>query len=348
MPIEIIRLLAFSGPNMLGPRPGVLLQARAPRDLSARLRAALKEIGQRAGVVLATLDVSAEADGPACMLRASFATPTPDLGAEVARLAVAWLDAREQRDEAWDIDGRVWALQRLRRERALPVAALQLLAEAAARDVPAFAHADGALQLGYGARGTALRVARDTAGVLAPEDVGVASAAARAGQPPVVPWERLGAVPVVAVAGGPAAAQIGAQVAAGLRARGLRVASAAGASFDQARALLADQGAEAVVLGLDPGDALRRGLAFDRCAASCLPDLPADLPAEAAGRDELARALGVAMLVTDAAGVAVLSAETPELAALAGYAPARVELVRGTAEIERAAQLIVAHVTGEK
>ena len=50
-------------------------------------------------------------------------------------------------------------------------------------------------------------------------------------------------------------------------------------------------------------------------------DLPNELPAEVSSRAELARVLGVPMLLTDPAGRVALNADVPEIAALAEYAP---------------------------
>ncbi|HWQ12251.1 MAG TPA: DUF4938 domain-containing protein, partial [Roseiflexaceae bacterium] len=156
MPLEIIRLLAFQGPNILAPQPGVLLQARADRDQSRRLRSALRDAAQGAGIVLGALDVEAQPAGAGQVLTASFTTPTPEIGAAVARYVVEGLNAQEAGDESWDAEGRLWELRRRWRAEALPAAALRLVAEAAVRGVPAFTRADGALQLGYGARSLAL------------------------------------------------------------------------------------------------------------------------------------------------------------------------------------------------
>ena len=332
MPIEIIRLLAFEGPNVRGPQPGVLLELRAGRDRSKRLRAALKDAAQSVGVVIGYLDVGGAPEGEGFVIRASFTTPTPAIGAAVAGYVVDGLNARDAGDEEWDAEGPLWDLQKRRRAEATPLVALQLAAEAAARGVPAFVRADGALQLGYGARGWALEAAAlrpGTTSILAAGDVGVGPPPlARPAEALAVPWERLGPVPIIAVAGGAGRAAAVRLVADELRARGLRVASSADAGFDATRALLADPAAESVVVGLEPGDLLRRGLAFEVCARSAVLGLPEQLPPEAAGPAELARALGIPMLVTDPGGLAVLGADTPEVAALAEYAPCRVALAR--------------------
>lgn len=334
MPIDIVRLLAFDGPNLLGPQPAVLLHARADADRTRRLRAALKDAALAVGVVVGQLEAEARAAGDGFALTVSLSTPTPALAAETVRFVVAGLNAREAGAEEGEDDEALWALQRRRRAEALPVAALQLLAEAAARGLPAFAQG-GVAQLGYGSRGVSVRLGggQDT---LTPDDIGVGRP--RAGAAPAVAWQSLGAVPVVALAGS-AAAALAERVAAGLRARGLRVAAGAELGFDAARALLADPAADAVVLGLEAGDALRRGMPFERCAASALLGLPPP-PPEAAGRDELARALGVAVLLTEPGGLALIGGDA-EVAALAEYAPCRAERI-APGDIERAAEAILA------
>ncbi|MEN9935112.1 MAG: hypothetical protein RLZZ387_1691 [Chloroflexota bacterium] len=339
MTLEIIRLLAFEGPNILGPQPSVLLQLRADRDRSARLRAALKDAAQSVGVVVGALDVAAADTAGGALITASFSTPTPVLSADVARYVVAGMRARAAGDESWDAEEELWQLQRRRRAEALPLEALRLAAEATARGVPWFVRADGALQLGYGARGWAVRLGalRGRGSAIPLDEVGVAQGGTTAPASIEVPWERIGAIPVVAVTGGAERGRVAGLVAAALRGRGVRVAWHRDAGFERARELLAEPGAEAVVAGLEPGDALRRGLPFERCTGAAVLGLPDPLPPEAADREEQARALGVALLLTDSAGTAALGADTPEVAALTAYAPCPVTMVRGDGAAEQAA-----------
>jgi hypothetical protein len=318
--LTISRLLAFEGPNLLGPHPAVLLECRAASGQARRLREALKDAALRAGVVIGALDVGGEP------LAAAFTTPTPALGAELARLVVAGLNA----GATWDADEALWELARRRRAEAPPVAALQLIAEAGARGVPAFIHA-GQLQLGYGARGRSLSLAALAGNTIRPDAIPIGPAAP-VPQPAVqVEWERLGTIPVFAISGGegrPAAARA---IAQRLRARGIAAGLLESATFDAARALLADPSVEAAVIGLEPGDLARRGLPFERCAACALLGLPPPLP-EFPDRAELARALGVPLLVTAPEGRAALAAGVPEIAALAAYAPCPVVWLTGGPE----------------
>src|SRR5262249_43785081 len=126
------------------------------------------------------------------------------IGVELARYVVAGLNAQEAGDEEWDAEGPLWELQKRRRAEALPLPALQLIAEAAARGIPSLIRGDGWVQLGYGARGWAFDRAllKRRRGAPAPDEIGI-------GPPPFArspgaieaPWERLGPIPIIALAG---------------------------------------------------------------------------------------------------------------------------------------------------
>jgi hypothetical protein len=324
MPTEIVQLLAFDGPNLYGPRPGVLLRVRSDKDRALRLKSALKDGAQSIGMVLAYLDVTSWPEAGGYLISANFTTPTPAIGVELGRYVVAGLNAKEAGDDDWDAEGPLWDLQKRRRAEALPLPALQLTAEAASRGVPALLRRDGMLQLGYGARSWAFEPSgpKTTAGTLAPDDIGLGPPPfARAAGAPDVPWERVGPIPVIAVAGG-AGRDIAAQLIAGaLAAHGQAVGLATAANFDATQALLGDTSATIAVVGLAGDDLAARGLSVERCAYSAIVGLPADLPPAVADRAELARVLGVPMLVTDPQGAVALDADVPEIAALAEYAP---------------------------
>ncbi len=331
MPITILRLLAFDGPNLHGPQPGVALLAQAELDLSARLRGALKDAALAVGVMIARLEVDARPEGGGFLLEARFVTATSALGAELARYVVDGLNAQQAGDEEWDPEEPLWQLQRRRRAASLPVEALQIVAEAGARDLPAFVRADGMLQVGYGAHGRALPVARagGSPNLLAPESVGVGAPLPTGNEAAaVLPWTQIGRIPVVALCGGPAATQAARLLAAQLP--GASLAEAAG--FDAARALLADPAARLAVLGLAASDLALRGAPFDRCTACALLDLPDPPPPGMADPEELARALGVPMLLTNPSGAAAINADEPALLALAGYAPCPVVLLSTRAD----------------
>jgi cyanophycin synthetase len=168
---------------------------------------------------------------------------------------------------------------------------------------------------------------------LKPSDSGIGPAPfARSPLAIDVPWEQVGPIPIMAVAGG-ASRDIAAQLlAATLYTQEPATTLAAPADFDATQTLLADASAAIAVVGLTPDSIAQRGLAFERCAYSAVTDLPEQLPPEVADREELARVLGVPMLVTDPTGHVALNADVPEIAALAEYAPCQVIYVSATAE----------------
>lgn len=332
--IEIVRIATFDGPNGFDPRSGVLAHLRAGRDRSAALRAVLKDAAQRIGLVIGNPRIESKRFVDTVWHEVFFVTPMPAIGAEMVRYAVALLNAQDAGDEAWDADGRLWDLQKQRRAVAPPLQALQLMAEASSRGVPTFVRHDGLLQVGYGARGHTVDLApfRERKPVLRGSDIG-------AGSPPfaqssvgsLLSWERLGAVPIVIVSGR-ASAKTTAAFVSRLRQQRSGVATVLTASFDTARDCLTDPSAEVIVLDLDPADLLWRGLPVEQCMVSALLDLPEELVAEAGSRDDLARALGVALLVTAPGGRAVLNAEDSAILALAEYAPCPLILIARSAE----------------
>ena len=329
MSINISRIATFDGPNRFDPRPGVLAHLRAGYDCSAVLRAALKDAAQRIGLVIGAPQIRIHALGDDVWHEAFFVASMPAIGAEALRYVVALLNAQHAGDETWDADGLLWDLQKKRRTEALPLQALQLMAEASARGVPAFVRRDGSIQVGYGARGNAVDPAlfHERNPALRESDSGIAAPAfARSTVSSLLPWERLSAVPVVVVSGGATSAMTAAFVSR-LRQQRNGVAAALAASFDTARDCLSDPSAEAVVLDLDPVDLLWRGLPVEQCIVSALLNLPEELTSDAGSRDDLARALGVALLVTRPEGRAVLNADDPAILALAEYAPCPLMLI---------------------
>lgn len=323
MHIDIARIATFDGPNRFDPRPGVLARLRAGRNESSALRAAVKDTAQRIGLVIGNPRVESWRVGDALWHDVFFVTPMPAIGAEMVRYVVALLNAQFADDETWDADSPLWDLQKKRRAEALPLQALQLMAEASARGLPSFVRRDGLLQIGYGARGYAIDPAlfHDRKPALREADIGIGSPPfARSTATSLVPWDRLGIVPVIAVSGEATSAATAAFVAR-LQQQSGSVATALTASFDAARSCLSDPSADIIVLDLEPVDLLWRGLPVEQCLVSALLDLPEELASEAGSRDDLARALGVALLVTASDGRAVLNADDPAILALAEYAP---------------------------
>jgi hypothetical protein len=241
------------------------------------------------------------------------------------------LNRAEAGDEEWDAEGPLWELAKRRRATSLPLPALQITAEAAARGIPWQLRADGQLQLGYGARAWAFDPAQFQNRPSAGDEIGLGPPLARTAAALDVPWERVGPIPIVAVAGGAGRDIAAGLIAATLSAQGQAVGLATAAGFDATRDLLANPSAAIAVAGLAAEGIARRGLAFERCAYSAVADLPAELPPQVSGREELARVLGVPMLVTDGEGCVALNADAPEVAALAEYAPCPVIFV-GAAE----------------
>ncbi|MEI7772106.1 MAG: DUF4938 domain-containing protein, partial [Chloroflexales bacterium] len=135
--IDIIHLHAYEGPNILGPRPGVLLRARSAADRPRRLRAAIRDGAQSVGLVIAHLESESRPLAGGFLLEARFSTSEPAIGAALCRYIVAGMRAEAEGDRAWDRDGPLDALQARRRSAALPVPALQLIAEARRRGLPA-------------------------------------------------------------------------------------------------------------------------------------------------------------------------------------------------------------------
>lgn len=335
MSIEIVRIATFDGPNRFDPRSGVLAHLRASRSCSAALRAALKDAAQRIGLVIGTPQIERRDEGGSIWHEAFFVTPMPAIGADMVRYVVALLDAQDAGDEMWDADSPLWDLQKKRRAAALPLPVLQLMAEASARGIPAFVRRDGLLQVGYGARSSVVDPAlfRERGPALNETDIGIgAPPFARSSVSSMLPWSRLGAAPVVVVSGGATAAATD-MFGSRLRQQGSRaVAMALSASFDAARECLTDPLAEVIVLDLDPVDLVWRGLPVEQCLVSALLDLPEELASQAGSRDDLARALGVALLVTAPGGRAVLNAEDSAILALAEYAPCPLILIARSGE----------------
>lgn len=278
MPIQRIRMLCFEGPNIAGPRPGVLLHAIAPREIGAALRNGLRNGVQRAGLTIAALEIASAPAPGGLATQVWFETPTPQLGAALLGYLLDGLDAHEAGDADWDDDDQMLLLQERVAALRLPIGAIQAMAEASVRGVPTFQRADGQIQFGYGARGRAVPVADLAAGA------GVAG-----------PWQGAGSVPVVATCG---AAALARGLADDLARLGWRAACATAASFDQCLALLADPDAEIAIIDLAPADMLARGLVFGSCALAALLGAPPRLDA-ALDADEPLRAAALPLLVAE-------------------------------------------------
>jgi hypothetical protein len=298
--IALSQLFAYEGPNIFGPGPGVLLRARCDADRSARLRAAVKDGAQAIGLVVAHLAAEARPAGDGVLVSVTFGTELPAVGAALAAYVVEGVAAEAAGDEGWDPEEPLDALRERRRREGLPLLGLQIVAEARRRGVPAFTTPGGGLHLGQGLHGWGCEIASGEA-------------------PPEPPWERLGHVPVVAVTGGPGRAAAVERLATELSAIGPRAVALDGATFDAARAALADPATEALVVGLDTGDILRRGVPFERCTMAVITGMEDGRPAEAADDEEWLRALGVPMLLAEQP--ARLNLAEARLLPLVPYAP---------------------------
>src|SRR6266542_1169480 len=206
MPTELVHVLGLAGPNLYGPQPGVFLKIHSDKDRAHRLKDALKDGAQSVGMVIGYLELNTQPQPDGFVISANFTTPTPAIGVALARYVVEGLNRQEAGDKEWDAEGPLWDLQKRRRAEALPLPALQIIAEAATRGIPTLIRPDGQVQVGYGARGWAFDPAqlKSREGRLHADDIGVGAtlAIAPAEAAPEAPWERLGPIPIVAVAGG--------------------------------------------------------------------------------------------------------------------------------------------------
>jgi hypothetical protein len=312
---SIVRLRAYGGPNANGPQAGVLLHVRSNTDRSRRLKDALKDGAQFIGLVIGALKVEA---APArtdagWLLSASFSTPDPQVGSELAFYVVAGMLAEARDDEAWDGDTPLFALQQRRRKQSYNASTLQRIAEARKRSLPVLALSDGRVQLGYGMRGWSF----DPADLEPRHDEGN-GAEEVVPRVPAPPWDDLGTVPLYVVTGEQRRRSVVEQVARQLQSQGILVRVLHDADYYATKALLADPSVECAVIGLDTGSIVRHGVAFTICTQSVITDRSGPLPASVADDDEWLRALGVPMLLSHAP--AILNLSDPAVASLARYA----------------------------
>lgn len=298
--IETLQLFAYSGPNIWGAQPGVMLRVRCTTDQRAAIRNSLKDGAQFVGMILAYLEVQISAAEPAPLITAHFITPTPELGRDLAAYVIDGVAAQLRGDEDWDRDGPLFALQKRRRRESLPVAALELVAEARARGLPVLMRPDRRVQFGYGSRSWHFDP----------------HAATDQLQPP---WSQLGAVPLYVITGEQRRSAAVAQIGHRLAAAGYAPRVLDNAGYTETAALLADPQVELAVIGLRSAEVLQRGVAFERCTQAIISDRAGPRPPAAYNDDEWLRALGVPMLLS--ANPAVFDPTVAELADLVRYAP---------------------------
>ena len=327
--IAITRLLALDGPNLLGPQPSVLLELAADHDQRQAVVLRLKEAAQRVGLVLAALQAFTLPAVSGYLIEVRFTTPTPALGAAVARYVVESLRAKLAGDTEWDDDQHLFELLQRRRADALPLASLQLIAEANSRVIPCFRRGDGSLQLGYGVRGMTMPVARaPNLDVLPVDTIGIRTAVLLPSAPPTPDWSQLGRIPLLSLSGPDICCQetieSWCRLSSDARIAASRWPASAcmlqNADFDQVRTVLEDSACTALMLGLQAQSVAERGLPFDACDACAILGLP-DIQGDAEQRAQIA---GLPLLITHPDGVAALNADIPELAMLADYAACRV------------------------
>lgn len=311
VPIEIISLLAYHGPNIFGPQPGVLLRVRCDSDQSKHIRDAIKDGALAIGLIVAYLEVSAAPGDNGVIITVNFATPMPEIGKALATYVVDGLCAQKRGDATWDSDTRLFTLQQHRRSAIPPMSVIQLMAEAQAHSIPVLHLADGKIQFGYGVRGWQCTPSAFTDATV--EDI------------PHPSWEHLGAIPIYAITGERLRSRTVERVAACLHAAGSisehRPAPHVldDADFATTLALLADPTTESAILGLRTADILQWGVAFRQCHISIITDRGDEHPPAAADTTEWVQALGVPMLIaTDAV---VLNTDDAALTSLAPYAP---------------------------
>lgn len=312
--LTLLQLLALEGPNTHSPQPGVFLTIHSKTDQRRVLRDALKDAAQQVGLVISGLELSATEVQGFWQIEVFFNTPGPDLGAAIAAFVIDRLNAEAQGNEEWDADEALWLLQKRRRAEALPLAALQLLAEASLRGLPAFRHSDGRLQLGQGVRGVQVSV----------EEANLP-----------VAWEQIGRIPLVAISGGEEREPLAAQVIAVLQSRGYSAGLAQNADLAATRALLANPHLTHAIVSLEPAAIAQHGLGFDQCSISIVIGMPATLLPSIADRSERVRLLGLPVLVTQPEGFIALDSDFPELAELADYAPGPIVPFSGSGQPER-------------
>jgi hypothetical protein len=349
MPISLIRLLAFDGPNRYSPQPGVLIELSCDHDCSLALRQHLKDAAQRVGVVLAYLETIARPYNDQSGhygIELRFTTPTPALGAAIGQYVIAALHANEQGDEQWDAEEPLWLLQKRRRAEALPVYALRILADAAGHAIPAFRQANGTIQIGYGTQGLAIAYGPQVhEGAVHPDAVGIRGAAPREQPMPEIPWDRLGPIPLIAFSGHPHASVVAAtafqEILQRSNSHGVPFQPATlmlDAGFDRVREALAEPALKRLIVALDATDMATRGLPFTVCTACAIVGLP-DMPSW----DAVAEIVGLPLLVTEPAGIVALDADTPAIAELSEHAGCQIVFFS-----QSAAQLAAQRASGAR
>lgn len=322
MPIQLHDLRALEGPNIYYPQPAVKLAIRAERDIRQQVSDTLKTWAQAVGLVIGHLRQDVQPAEGGFLITTTWTTPLPMVGERIAEGVVADLEAAEREDEEYSHDDLLFAAinERKRQQPSLPV--LQIYAEAQVRGLPVLPRGDGTLLIGSGSRGWVF----DPANL----DLGLQID---------VPWDNIGMIPIVAIAGTNGKTTTVQLIAHVLRSSGQRVGHAdtdgiyideqqieAGdwAGWSGARCVLTNQSVDVAVLETPCAGILRRGLGFDQCDVSVVTNSSTDQLGEFGSEslEQMARVKGVVVLATKPEGYVVLNADDPLVLAMRELTPA--------------------------
>lgn len=320
---SLVYAYAFDGPNLYRPGPGVALGVLSEHDQQQQISLNLKQLAMRVGIVIGQLSISSIAHSQGILTRLDFATPTPGIALEVACLAVAASIAGKEHSP--ELEEALWQAQQRRRSEALPLWAVQILAEARRRRIPAFRWQQG-LQLGYGTRGMYIAVDQGapSAERILPESIGISDQGSKAvGRKQPIDWSKLGSVPLIAISGGDTQ-QRHDMAERLLEAKNIAADSytlLVDGSFEDIRRRLVQADTQAAIMTLHPSMLLTRGLPFEECQA-CVILKPVGQQSEAyVNGENMLRAIGLPLLVTDPQGIALFLLETEQANLLGEYAP---------------------------
>ncbi len=334
MAFTIVYAHAFDGPNLYLPVPGVALAVFSAADQQQQISAYLKQFAVRVGIVLGQLRTSISVHPQGMLTELHCATPTPQVALDLACLAVTASFADDQDDHA--LEEALWQAQQQQRAEALPVWAVQLLADARKRNIPAFRWQHG-LQLGYGIRGMYVPV--DTGatldGLIMPDQIDIRGLEARRERPEqIIDWARLGTVPLLAISGGTVAQRqaIVQQLRSVVDISDGSYKLLMEGSFEDLRGLLAAPHTQAALLTLDGDMLLRRGLAFEQCRASVILSPDAEQANTHISIEDRLRVIGLPLLVTEARGQALLKLAAWERELLQEHAVC--EIISGNQSVE--------------
>ncbi len=322
MPLHIRDLRGLEGPNIYYPVPAVKLQVWADRDISRPLSDAIKQWAQQVGVVIGALQQEVQPQDGGYLVTTTWTTPLPNIGERIAEAVVADLQAAESGDEEYSHDDALFAAIGERKRAEPSLAQLQLYAEARARDLPMMPRGDGKLVFGSGSAGY----------VFDPATLSL-------GMPAEIPWDSIGAIPVVAITGtngkttttrliahilSTSGRRVGHTDTDGIVINGQQVEQGDWAGWGGARRVLTDPDVDVAVLETSRGGILRRGLGFSSCNVGVITNISADHLGELGVEtpEQMAEVKGIVVLATEADGYVVLNADDPLVLALRQWSSA--------------------------